>query len=403
MEQPTPKGSAESSLIVRVVPIIAFGFLMIAFGVLAAVFSPLVLPPEASAEAARVDGLFKVLIVIGGAIFLLVQGLLLYSVIAFRRRPGDDTDAVPVHGNPTLEIVWTVIPSIIVIFLSIAAFNVWNTNTAPRENENFVNGVPIPVTGHGARFAWSFDYDITYSAADGEEQGAVISSRFLHTYVGQHVRIDLQTDDVIHSFWVPAMRIKQDLLPGRVTEVRFTPTMAGEYPIICAELCGSGHGLMNSTLIVHPDEASYTQAFLDPQVDLLINPPADPVSQGQQIIQTYECAGCHTLSVLGWTGITGPSLDGIGERAGRRGDVVGLPAEEYIIQSIRQSNAYLVPGYEGVMPLYVPAPPDDPNYMSQDDLIRIVAFLCAQTDGAPSACNATITNLLEVTDRYENP
>src|SRR5690606_27658530 len=144
---------------------------------------------------------------------------------------------------------------------------------------------------------------------------------------------------VIHSFWVPSMRIKQDLLPGRVTEVRFTPIEPGVYRVVCAELCGSGHGdmagqivngnLVGGWVIVHPDEETYRREFLEPETLSVLFPPEDPVELGRQILASgrYPCNTCHTLDDLGWVGTIGPSLNGIGART-QRLDASGHPDME---------------------------------------------------------------------------
>ena len=149
------------------------------------------------------------------------------------RPPGRQQRRPSIHGNSTLEFIWTLIPAITVIILSIISFQVWVNITSARDNEQLVQT-------RGARFLWSFSYDIP-----GEQQS--VNSPVLHTWVGQPVVLSLQTADVNHSFWVPSMRIKQDLLAGRRAEARFTPVLAGEFPVVCAELCGSGHGDMRST------------------------------------------------------------------------------------------------------------------------------------------------------------
>jgi hypothetical protein len=163
-----------------------------------------------------------------------------------------------------------------------------------------------------------------------------VNSRVLHTYVGQPVKMVMQTQDVIHSFYVPAMRIKQDLLPGRTTEVRFTPTLAGTYPVLCAELCGSGHGDMRAEIVVHPDEATYC-AWFDEETDILLNPPEDPADRGAQILASgaYPCAG---LSCAGtnWLGGQHRPQPGRGWRPG--GDARGRPDCRGISQPVAVSS-----------------------------------------------------------------
>jgi len=402
------------------VPLVAFGFFIVFGGVLLSALTPGILPQQASAEAAKVDDLFRILLMIGGGVFILVQGLLVYSVIRFRNRAGDTTDGPPIHGNTTLEIVWTIIPAIIVIFLAIISYDVWVSNQTPKENENMVNGQPVPVLATGFRFAWNFEYETPETDINGEP--ITITSEILNTYAGQNVKLDMVTNDVIHSFWIPAMRVKQDLLPGRTTEIRFTPQEPeqgwqytdefggryNEYRIVCTELCGGGHGQMFTYIRVFENEEAYLQGFYEPTVAALREPPEDPVLLGEQILASgeYPCASCHILDSQGWEGLTGPNLNGIGERAARR--VSGLAAEEYLIQSLRQPNSYVVPGYNsGLMNYFGPSP--DPIagqspyvYMPTEDVIAIVSYLCQQVeDGGESACDIDPAHLQEIAAQYE--
>ena len=214
------------------------------------------------------------------------------------------------------------------------------------------------------------------------------SSSQLHTWVGQPVHILLNTEDVNHAFWIPGMRIKQDLLAGRQTDVRFTPIEQGVYRIECAELCGSGHGNMAGTvdangdlqgawLIVHADEPTYLREFYDPQAESVLFPPTDPAILGQQILASgkYPCATCHTLTSLGWSGNIGPHLDGIGTRAANR--IAGMDGSAYIHDSVRNPTHYIVAGFSPLMPQFNDQP-DQPNYMPDSDLEAIAAFLLTQ-------------------------
>ncbi|MBZ0303107.1 MAG: cytochrome c oxidase subunit II [Anaerolineae bacterium] len=356
--------------------IIAAFALLILGGLLIAETAPLILPPEASAEAQQVDNLFKILLAIGGAIFLLVQGALVFSVIRFRARPGDKSDGVALHGNATLEFVWTAIPAVIVLILSIISFQVWVSTTSAKDNEMVVN-----VTG--ARFTWSFSYAVP------DHENLKVNSSTLHTYVGQSLKMVMQSADVNHAFYIPAMRIKQDLLVGRTTEIRFTPTLAGDYPVFCAELCGSGHGSMRARIVVHPDEATYLSWF-DDEVNVLLNPPADPVVRGQQILSSgqYPCAGCHTLTELGWTGVTGPNQNGLADRVVKtRVAATGLTPEEYLLHSLYHPSEYLVPGFGNLMPQFQANDPNAPSYMPVEDMEAIVAYLCTLEASGENVCN----------------
>ena len=357
-------------------------------------FVPVVLPDQASAESKSVDELFYILMIIGGVVFFLIQGMLLISVIAFRARPGDHSDGPTYQGNPLLEIVWTIIPSMVIVFLAVVSYNIWTQNSQPKASVNMVDGNSIAINVNGARYAWTHTYVTERFDPDGN-QIIINSGAELHTYIGQNVDLTLGTQDVIHSYWVPAMRVKQDLLPGdpakggRPTELRFTPvrvegkTYPAEYPIVCAELCGDGHGRMRGAVIVYEDESQFLAEFYEPAIHAILNPPADPVLRGEVEIQNYICNSCHILDRLDWTATTGPSLNGIADRAGER--VPGQSAEEYIATSIWNSGAFRVPGYDQQMAAFGPDVMEAANVMSPEQLYAIVAFLC--TEGENSDCD----------------
>ncbi len=357
-------------------------------------FVPAVLPEQASAESKSVDELFYILMIIGGVVFFLIQGMLLISVIAFRARPGDNSDGPTYHGNALLEVIWTIIPAMVVVFLAIVSYNIWTQNSEPKAAVNMVDGQSIRINVTGARYAWTHQY-VTERFDEAGNQIVINSGANLHTFIGQNVDLTLQTQDVIHSYWVPAMRVKQDLLPGdpakggRPTELRFTPVRVegreypAEYPIVCAELCGDGHGRMRGAVIVYEDESQFLEQFYEPAIFAILNPPADPVLRGEIEIQSYICNSCHILDSLGWTSTTGPSLNGIAERAGER--VPGQSAEEYIATSIWNSGAFRVPGYDQQMAAFGPEVVEATNVMSPEQLYSIVAYLCTQ--GEQSDCD----------------
>lgn len=253
------------------------------------------MPEQASEQAALVDGLFNVMMMIATALFLVVEGAIVYFLIRYRRRAGDDTDGIPVDGNLPLEAFWTAIPAILVIGLGIYSVQVFQemggfdpsshsmishthapivVAQAPSSDGPIAGDVvpllpdslpPKPVFtpkyGFGAtpddantsadlvvnvtgiQFAWLFNYP---------DSG--ITAGELHVPVNKDVQVNLMAQDVIHSFWVPQFRLKQDALPGQQTGLRFKASKVGTYPIVCAELCGSYHGGMRSQIIVHTPE-----------------------------------------------------------------------------------------------------------------------------------------------------
>lgn len=389
--------SKQGSPGISLVWVIVGGLFIVVGGYLISLLTPLLLPIAGSAEGVLIDDLFRFMLFIGGAIFLLVQGLILLSVLRFRARKGDRADGPPISGNVTLEFVWTLIPAIIVTIISIYAFVVWQEIETPHPNAQKVHAI-------GQRFAWTFSYDADSSTLPpGTDMSAVdadvsavlqggdqisFNHQQLHTWVNQPVTVSMETQDVNHAFWIPGMRLKQDLLAGRVTQVSFTPIEAGVYRIVCAELCGGGHGemaghvtedgeLAGAWLIVHPDEQTYLDQFYYPELEKVLYPPTDPVALGRQVIQNYPCSGCHLLDDLGWVGVTGPNLNGIGNRTARLQSGYAT-LSDYIHASIRHPAEYIVPGYQNIMPQFN-AEADQPNYMPDADLEAIVAYLLTQT------------------------
>ncbi|NJL92832.1 MAG: c-type cytochrome [Anaerolineae bacterium] len=174
-------------------------------------------PETASAEAEAVDNLFRFMLGIGTFIFLLVQTTLWYFVVRYGllRRRDDDTDGPPVHGNTTIEIVWTLIPSIIVFVITIYSFQVLLDTTEAREDE-------LEIAVQGQQFFWSFTYP--------DEEFALSENHVLVVPRNEVIRLRMDSPDVIHAFWVPEFRVKQDVMPGRTTELRFTPTEATGLP-----------------------------------------------------------------------------------------------------------------------------------------------------------------------------
>ncbi len=244
------------------------------------------LPIAASDEALMVDGLFNTMMTIAMGLFLLVQGILIFAAVKYRQRPGDETDGPPIRGNIPLEILWTGIPAILVLVIAVYSFEVYNSMggldpmTAQEMSHHQMTKTPgtaiaatIPTTAEttlvnnsetkialglgaapalvgktpdvvvnvtGLQYAWIFNYpdkDIT----SGE----------LHIPVGGDIQLKISATDVIHSFWMPEFRLKQDAIPGTPAEIRFTPKRVGTYPVVCAELCGAYHGGMRTQVIVH--------------------------------------------------------------------------------------------------------------------------------------------------------
>ena len=210
-----------------------------AIGVVAILVTPTWFPEDAAVQAGRQDDLYLALMIMSSFIMAVVCTFLVYSIWKWRARPGDDDrDGPPIHGNTTLEIVWTVIPTLIVVGFAIAAGVVLIKNEATYKNE-----LVVKVTGQ--QFAWSFQYP------NG------VKSTVLMLKQDQPTQFDVTSleHDVIHSFYVPQFRVKADAVPGLMNHTYATPTKTGTFTLICTELCGAGHSLMRAVVrVMSPDD-----------------------------------------------------------------------------------------------------------------------------------------------------
>ena len=190
------------------------------------------IPQQASGQSERTDTLFWFVVWASIVIFTIVMTVLLYSAFRFRAEPGDESDGPPIHGNTKLEIVWTVVPALLLAVIAVWAYLVLSDNEALASDRMVVD-----VTAQ--QFAWSFTYP-----------GGQIASGDLRLPVGRQVELKMRSKDVIHDFYVPEFRVKEDVVPGITTHVIVNPNRVGTFQVICAELCGAGHGVMRARVIV---------------------------------------------------------------------------------------------------------------------------------------------------------
>ena len=200
-------------------------------------------PTDATSSGDEIDTLWDVLIIVSVPIFVLVMTVAIYSVVRFRARPGDKSDGAPIHGNARLEVIWVLVPTIIVSVLAAYAWIVLDDVEAKKQNE-------LTVDVHGQQFSWRFDYP-----QPGGNAKPVKGAKELWLPKDRPVYFRIHTDDVIHSFWVPQFRLKQDAVPGLTTRIRVTPDKVGRYQVVCTELCGLGHATMRQAVrVVEPPE-----------------------------------------------------------------------------------------------------------------------------------------------------
>jgi cytochrome c oxidase subunit 2 len=286
------------------------------------------MPVEASAQSIPIDWLFDLEIKLISFFFALIMVPLTYSLILFRRKVGDESDGQHFEGNTGLEITWTVIPLIIVIALGIIGADNLRQVRA-------VDPQAIQLNVVAFQWGWRFEYP----------QGGFNSNK-LYLPVNKQVVLKMQSLDVIHSFWVPEFRVKQDIVPGRTTDYRITPIKTGEYKVRCAELCGTSHSYMESFIEV-VSQADYDKWVADQttkaQAAALASAGKPDAGRGQTLYQESGCKACHSLD--GSKGV-GPTWKGLFGSTVKLADGTSVTADEaYLTESIKLPGAKTVNGF----------------------------------------------------------
>jgi cytochrome c oxidase subunit II len=314
-----------------------------AIGVVAAVVGLLVavlidwLPQSASKQMDRIEFVYWFATIICIGIFAVVAAVIVYAVMSFRAQPDDETDGPPIHGNTTLEIVWTVVPFVLVIAIGVVSAVVLSQNGEAGPN-------PLRLNVFAQQFAWRFEYP-----------DADVRSAELVMPVDRNIELTMTSADVIHSFWIPEMGQKQDLVPGIETSFVLTPTRTGTFTLVCTELCGLGHATMRAPVRVVSQ--SEFQTWLDAEAAKNAPPPATtggsgggteaPAADGATVFASAGCGGCHAFAPAGTDAQVGPSLDDLAAAAAAAGE----PLDSFVRTSIVDPGAYVAPGYaNGVMP-----------------------------------------------------
>jgi cytochrome c oxidase subunit 2 len=318
--------------------------------------------PEAIVTARQVDTLFRFMAATGTALYIFIAGYLIYFVVAFRARKSDPPDAigVQIHDNHKLEFWWTVIPTLFVVLLSVVSVKIWYEIMLEPEN-----GVVVQAIGH------QFDFTFRYPQINGE-----ISDE-MHLPINVPVTLNLTSSDVIHSFWVPAMRLKNDTVPGLVTEIRFTPQLAGRYQIICTQFCGVLHSQMNKQVLVIESQDKFNAWYHAMQIKNAHVSNALPTSNGSainlaggnagagQTLFQQKCSACHSTGPFDQR-IVGPGLKAVLHDPGHPNLVNGDAASPANVAKILQT------GYTGSIGTM---PNATTNGLSDQDIANLVAYL----------------------------
>jgi cytochrome c oxidase subunit 2 len=313
-----------------------------------------IFPPRASPGAGQVDALYVYLLVVGIAMTVLIFFLVTSFAIKYRRKSPDDPPPKPIHGSIALEIGWSVIP-----FLFMLVMFAWGTKlyfdnyTPPRDT------LDIYVTGK--QWMWKIQYP------DGQRE-----INELHVPTGQPVKLTLASEDVIHSFFLPAFRLKHDVVPGSYQTFWFQATKPGRYHIFCAEYCGTNHSRMIGWVTVM-DPVAYQDWLAGGVIGTSM------ADLGQRLFEQYGCVTCHVTDSQGRS----PSLRNVFGNPVQLDDGHKVLADEaYVRESILNPNAKIVKGYKrDIMPVFQ-------GQISEEGLLQLIVYIKSLSAHSPPATNA---------------
>jgi len=297
-------------------------------------------PPQASTSAHLVDDIYKFLLVVAAFFTILIAGLIIYFAVRYHRRFAKEKPT-PIEGNHVLEALWVAIPLVILMVAFFWGAIVYYHLYRPPKTA-------IEMYAVGKQWMWKLQHP------NGNRE-----INELHVPVGQPVKLTITSEDVIHSFYVPAFRVKMDAIPGRYTTLWFEATKAGKYHLFCAEYCGTSHSLMNGSVIAM--EPQDYERWLSGDEGGVVT----MAERGAKLFREFRCNSCHTEEST----ILGPSLAGV------FGSTVDLTTgqqvradEAYIRESILIPSKRLVKGYQPVMPTFK-------DQLSEEQLLQIITYI----------------------------
>jgi cytochrome c oxidase subunit 2 len=296
-------------------------------------------PEQASTFAERVDALYYYLLSVSGFFVLLIFALIFYFAVKYRRRSeGEQTP--PILGSIPLEVAWIVIPFILVMIMFVWGASLYFTAFSPPANA-------MEIFVIGKQWMWKVQHPEGRREIDE-----------LHVPVGYPVKLTITSQDVIHSFYIPAFRIKMDAVPGRYTSIWFEASKTGTFHLFCAEYCGTAHaGMGGRVVVMKPPEYEQWLRTGAPEESL--------VAAGGRLFQQLGCSGCHSQNSI----VRAPLLDGVyGKPVPLQSGQVVLADESYIRDSILLPQKDVVAGYAPVMPPFQ-------GRISEEELMQIIAYI----------------------------
>lgn len=309
------------------------------------------LPEAASTSASEVDAIYLFLVAISVFCVILAAALVIVFSIRYRRRAGRMEGEQPGEDS-TLELL----VGALMLVLLLTLFG-WGARVYFHHARPPADAMEIMVTGK--QWMWKIQHP------QGKRE-----INELHVPLGRPVQLTMTSEDVIHSFFVPAFRLKQDVVPGRYTRMWFEPTKVGKFHLFCAEYCGTEHSLMGGWVVVMPP-ADY-EAWLKQDGGGAAPAEETPVQAGERLFTKLGCATCHSAG----TGQLGPKLANLSGHTVKLTDGTEIVADDdYLRESILDPQAKLVAGYLPVMPVFR-------GMVSEDQLLQLIAYIKSLTEGA---------------------
>lgn len=299
---------------------------------------------QAGNLAEKVDGVFLFIFLVGLFFFIITQGALIWFAIRYRRREKEQEVETPyITGNRTLEIIWVVVPSILLLAIFVYGYVVFRDMRTPPPGAAEIN-----VTAK--QWLYVFHYPSGRSEINQ-----------VHVPVGKAVKFIMTSSDVIHGFYFPEFRVKMDILPGSYTNLWVKPDRAGRFDIFCTQYCGTGHSTMRAIMIAmdHEDYEHWSGQEEKPGT-------LSPVERGEEAVEHSGCLACHSLD---GSAKIGPTFKGLFGRNVELSDGKSVIADEnYLRESIIDPNAKVVKGFQPVMPSFK-------GIMKDEDIAAVIAYL----------------------------
>ena len=305
-------------------------------------------PEQASAQAAQVDGIYFFMMAVTAFFSLLIASLLVLFAIKYRRQDEDEVGAA-IHGSLALELLWTVIPFFITMIMFVWGAKVFFDAYRPPKGAMEIYVV-------GKQWMWKVQH-----------MGGQKEINELHVPTGRPVKLTMGSEDVLHSFYIPAFRVKADVIPGRYNVLWFTPTKPGRYHLFCAEYCGTKHsGMIGWVEVMEPSDF---QAWLGGG-----RPSDSPAAAGEKLFTDLVCISCHRDDAQA----RAPQLRGLfGHSVQLQGGATVVADEAYIRESIVNPQAKIVNGFLPIMPTFQ-------GMVTEEQLLQLIAYVRSLGNMPPS-------------------